>query len=289
MSPVHPAVSVIMTCYNREAFIAEAIESVLASDFNDFELIVADDASSDNTVDIAKEYASGDNRIRIFTNPRNLGDYPNRNHAVSLARGEFNMFCDSDDKFYPYTISYCVDSMKRFPDAALGMYFPHQKGEPFLIKKEDIHRIHFRGKPFLGVGPGGTIMKKSFFEKIGSYPVVYGPANDMYFNLMATCNTDMVMLPGEFLFYRIHEDQEQNNPFKYLWANFRYLKDALTELPLYLSEKEKTWVANKNRRRFFVNIMRYFFTTGNLSKTREAIRLAGYRAADLWHGIFHLG
>src|SRR6185369_13268101 len=74
-----PAVSVLMTAYNREKYVAAAIESVLAQRFTDFELIVVDDRSSDRTLEIAKEYEARDSRVRVFANERNLGDYPNRN------------------------------------------------------------------------------------------------------------------------------------------------------------------------------------------------------------------
>src|ERR1041384_7268362 len=94
----NPLVSVLMTAYNREDYIAEAIESVLASTYTNFELIIVDDCSSDNTVAIAKEYKAKDKRIKVYVNEKNLGDYPNRNKAASYANGDFLMYVDSDDK-----------------------------------------------------------------------------------------------------------------------------------------------------------------------------------------------
>src|SRR5258708_6892254 len=81
-----PLISVLMTSYNREDFISEAVESVLAQTCGNFELIVSDDCSTDRTLDIVRSYASKDSRIRISVNERNLGDYRNRNRAASLAR-----------------------------------------------------------------------------------------------------------------------------------------------------------------------------------------------------------
>ena len=63
-----PLVSVLMTAYNRELLIAEAIDSVLASTYQNFELIISDDASSDNTFKIANEFAARDSRIKIWVN-----------------------------------------------------------------------------------------------------------------------------------------------------------------------------------------------------------------------------
>ena len=68
MQPDQPLVSVLMTAYNREKYISEAIESVLSSTFKNFELIIVDDGSVDNTVKIARGYELKDSRIKVFTN-----------------------------------------------------------------------------------------------------------------------------------------------------------------------------------------------------------------------------
>ncbi|MEJ0081053.1 MAG: glycosyltransferase family A protein [Puia sp.] len=91
-----------MTCYNREKYIGEAIESVLASSYSNLELIIVDDHSSDDTVNIGRAYAEKDNRVNVYLNEKNLGDYPNRNKAASYARGEFLKYVDSDDYIYPW-------------------------------------------------------------------------------------------------------------------------------------------------------------------------------------------
>ena len=91
-----PAVSVVMTAYNRADYIGASIESVLAQSFTDFELIVVDDQSTDGTVALVQRYL-GDPRVRLVVNERNLGDYPNRNHGSTFARGEFLSYHDSDD------------------------------------------------------------------------------------------------------------------------------------------------------------------------------------------------
>jgi glycosyltransferase involved in cell wall biosynthesis len=71
-SPVKPLVSVLMTAYNREKYIAEAIQSVLSSSYTNFELIIVDDRSSDRTVEIARSFEKRDSRIRVYVNEQNL-------------------------------------------------------------------------------------------------------------------------------------------------------------------------------------------------------------------------
>ena len=74
-----PLVSVLMTAYNREKYIGEAIESVLQSTYKNFELIIVDDCSVDDTLKIASSFLKNDQRIQVFKNNSNLGQFRNRN------------------------------------------------------------------------------------------------------------------------------------------------------------------------------------------------------------------
>jgi glycosyltransferase involved in cell wall biosynthesis len=282
-----PLVSVLMTAYNREQYIAEAIESVLESTYTNFELIIVDDCSADATVSIAKKYEAADNRITLYLNEKNLGDYANRNQASKYATGKYIMSVDSDDMILKNGMEQCVSCMQDNPLVDWGMYWVYETQAPFILDSKEAINHHFFNKAFLFVGPGGTIMKRSFFEKINRYPVKYGPANDSYFNLKAAIASPVLILPFEFLFYRRHSGQEINNKYSYLINNYLYLKDALEELPLPLNQKQKQWLAKKNKRRFTVNITKYFFISFNISKTRQAISLAGFSFKDAMQGIFH--
>src|SRR5690606_39934476 len=111
----NPLISVLMTTYNREEYVAEAIESVLASSYANFELIIVDDCSKDKTVEIAKGYAANDNRIKVYVNEKNLGDYPNRYKAASLTNGKYIKYVDSDDYIYPTGLEIMVNTMEQFP------------------------------------------------------------------------------------------------------------------------------------------------------------------------------
>ena len=95
-----PLVSVLMTAFNRGKYIAEAIESVLQSTYTNFELIIVDDCSTDDTFEIANSFFVKDRRIKLYKNEKNLGQFANRNYAISLSTGEYIKFLDSDDKLY---------------------------------------------------------------------------------------------------------------------------------------------------------------------------------------------
>lgn len=282
-----PLVSVLMTSYNREKYIAEAIESVLASDYSNFELIIVDDCSSDSTINIINNYKNSNNSIRVFKNERNLGDYPNRNKAASYARGEFLVYLDSDDKMQRKSLGICVSAMQKFPENKIGMYWQYSEGEPFCISQNDSIRHHFFKQQFLNIGPGGTILKRDFFEELNGYPEQYGPANDMYFNLKAACHSDIVLLPFEINLYRKHGEQESSNRFSYLFNNYLYQKDAFNQLPLNLTKAELKWLQNKNRRRFVVNLFMFLVEKKDFKMFCKAIKLTSFKLSDLIKAVFH--
>ena len=281
-----PLVSVLMTAYNREKYIAEAIESVLVSTYTNFELLICDDCSADSTVAIARRYMQQDERVRVYVNETNLQQFPNRNKATLLATGEFIFFVDSDDTILPDAIERLVATMNSFPDSSFGMYYP-EKCAPFQLQsKEAIHK-HFFEKPFLGIGPGGTILRRSFLLSINGYPDKYAAAGDMYFNLKAVCHSSIVLMPFDFLNYRVHGDQELNTPFSYMYNTYLYLMDALAELPLMLTDKEIQWLKKKCKRRFLTNLVKFYLRTHDTHKVRELVRKTNFGFKDTFEAIFH--
>ena len=96
--PKTPKISVLIPCYRQARFLPEALDSVLQQDFQDFEMIASDDASSDNTFSILQDYANRDSRIRIFRQSINLGMVENWNFCLTHARGEAVKLMGGDDR-----------------------------------------------------------------------------------------------------------------------------------------------------------------------------------------------
>lgn len=96
-----PQVSVVMACYNAAALIGQSIASVQAQTFTDWELLVIDDASHDNSVPLVQALATADPRIRLVRNEANSGPARTRNAGIRLARGRYISFLDSDDLWDP--------------------------------------------------------------------------------------------------------------------------------------------------------------------------------------------
>lgn len=279
-----PLVSILMTAYNRERYIGEAIQSVLDNSYPNFELLIVDDGSKDDTIAIARSFEVKDSRVKVYLNEKNLGDYPNRNKAVSLATGEYFIFVDSDDKLLPETIQRILASVAHDPSFNFAMYWAHDKRTFTMTGKEALTE-HFFGQQFLYMGPGGTFIRRSFFNRIGGYPVKYGPANDMYFNLKACCNTAIHLFPFEFIYYRIHDGQEINNKFSYLYNNYNYMRDALHELPIPFEKKQLDWLIKKNKRRFVVNWLGFFIRGLKFRKAASAWRKADFTLHYFFQGL----
>lgn len=103
-----PLVSIGMPVYNGARFIREALDSILAQTFTDFELIISDNASTDETEAICREYAARDQRIRFYRNDRNMGASYNYNRVTELARGKYIRHAAHDDVLAPTNIERCV-------------------------------------------------------------------------------------------------------------------------------------------------------------------------------------
>ena len=87
-----PLISIITPNYNCSSFIAETIESVLAQTYTNWEMIIVDDCSSDDSYEIALEYAKRDSRIKVLKNAKNSGAAFSRNSALDIAKGDFVAF-----------------------------------------------------------------------------------------------------------------------------------------------------------------------------------------------------
>lgn len=205
-----PVVSVLMTAYNREAFIGEAVQSVLASDFGDFELIIVDDNSSDGTLEIARDHAARDSRIQVHRNEQNLGDYPNRNRAASLSSGTYLKYLDSDDRIYPWGLGAMVRCISAYPEAGLGLACADigDQPSPVCLSPVQAYRENFfNRRGFFGRAPGSAIIRRSAFEACGGFSGKRQVGDHELW--MILCRSfSLVTMPRDLSWDRVHGDQE---------------------------------------------------------------------------------
>lgn len=115
-----PRVTLGVPVYNGELYLVETLESLLAQDYADFELVISDNASTDGTAEICRRYVEKDPRVRYVRNQRNMGGAYNYNRLVELARGAYFKWASADDVCAPRLLSSCVEVLDAHPDVVLA-------------------------------------------------------------------------------------------------------------------------------------------------------------------------
>lgn len=114
-----PRVSIGLPVYNGERYLEDALKALLAQAFDDFEIIISDNASTDRTGEICRKYAAKDRRIRYYRNAHNLGAAPNFNQTVALSTGEYFKWACHDDLCLPEYLARCIEVLDRDPSVVL--------------------------------------------------------------------------------------------------------------------------------------------------------------------------
>jgi glycosyltransferase involved in cell wall biosynthesis len=115
-----PRLSIGLPVYNGENHLTESIEALLGQSYEDFELIISDNASTDSTADICRTYGRQDSRIRYIRQPRDIGRVPNHNFLIEQARGELFKWAACDDLYARDLIKRCVDALDEYPQVVLA-------------------------------------------------------------------------------------------------------------------------------------------------------------------------
>lgn len=284
-----PLVSVLMTAYNREKYIAEAIESVLASSYTNFELIIVDDCSIDRTVEIAKFYEAKDNRIKVYVNEKNLGDYSNRNKAATFAKGKYLKYLDADDTIYKFSLDYMVNAMEKFPEAALGLsLYVRDPKKPFpqMSTPIDTFREEYLGKGFLGNGPSASIIKKEFFDIVGGFPgIKFMGDTELWFKLAD--QYPVVKLQAHLIWWRQHSEQqivEEKKNFKVINARYKFSIEQLLNHKSFFTNEEFKFALKRIKRNHARGLLRMIFY-GNLKIGYELWKMSNLNLIELLTGF----
>jgi glycosyltransferase involved in cell wall biosynthesis len=141
-----PRLTIGLPVYNGEEYLAESVDALLGQSYEDFELIISDNASTDSTSDICRNYVKQDSRVRHVRQPQNLGLAPNHNFLVGEARGELFKWASADDLYARDLLKRCVDALDEYPQIVLthswtaiindervvtrAVPYPHATGSP---------------------------------------------------------------------------------------------------------------------------------------------------------------
>lgn len=202
-------VSVIIPTYNRGWAIKEAIDSVLAQDFTDFELIVVDDGSTDNTQDILNSYKED----IIVLHQENKGVSAARNRGIASASGQYIAFLDSDDLWLPQKLSTQVDFFNTNPDALICQTEEKWIRNGMFANPKKRHRklsgnIFEQSLYLCLVSPSAVMMKRSLFEKAGMFDETLSACEDYDMWLRVSCRYPVYLIDTPLIIKRGgHADQ----------------------------------------------------------------------------------
>lgn len=206
-------VSVLMSVYNSEIFLVEAIESVLNQTYKDFEFIIIDDGSKDNSLAIAKKYQQQDARI-VIDSHENMGLGNSLNRAMKIAKGEWIARMDADDIMLPNRLEEQLKHLSVHPEIdvmSCWAYYINSKGNNIgkLIHPQDLNTIEDNKRYLLEnkivhILHPGAVMRKEAVLSIGGYkPIV--PSQDIeLWNRLIENNFIIVCLPQILMKYRLH-------------------------------------------------------------------------------------
>ncbi len=172
---IKPQISTITLTKNRSDFISKAIESVKKQSFTNWELIIIDDVSSDNTSSIVQDYSSKDGRIKYYKNSTSQGISKNRNLGLSVALGKYIAVLDSDDEWIDKNkLQKQLDFLEKNPDYVLigsDIKIVDERGNFIKNTNFETEDINIRNKILISnqIPHSTVVYKKDLAEKIGGY------------------------------------------------------------------------------------------------------------------------
>lgn len=207
-----PKISVIVPIYNTEEYLSYCIESILAQTFTDFELILVNDGSSDNSKKICDEYAQKDSRI-VVVNKNNEGVTKTRERGVNISKGEWITFVDSDDSI-PIDALYLLNGYTNdVTDIIIGQIYS-KKDNDEKINIEDYRALLISGKL---VSPVAKLIRNDLFNNtIFNIPKEINIGEDMLMNIkLAFCShNNVVILKDKIYNYRYRQNSAINTRTK---------------------------------------------------------------------------
>lgn len=269
-----PGISVILPVYNQEKFISETIGSVLSQTYSDFEFLVVDDGSTDNSAAIIRSYAEKDKRIKAFFEP-NAGKSNATNYLVNKASGDWCAFLDADDVMMPERLERQMAFNLSDPEIAASSvhcYYINEKGQMFgkqryanlqsLAECKMAMRNEWGKKKFITCSFTGLMVLRTAYLDSGGLRTQFEPCEDFEFvnRLVHNHGYILVILQETLMKYRIHSGAiTERKPF--------LIFDTITYIKLCLNRREKKlpeitftefvairqndpWFARINRKRY---------------------------------------
>jgi len=251
-----PFISVLMVTYNSSAFVTEAIGSVLAQTDANFELVICDDNSTDNTWDIINSFK--DERIKASRNDKNLGEYQNRNKAIATAKGDYVIFVDGDDIIYDYCLKTLTSFAVKYPDCGMILARPWNERiiYPLQISSRQFYCFEFLDSGITAINFTKILFKKVALLAVNCFDNSKIKMGDDYIQYKIAALYPSLVIQDGFSWWRRRSGQASErlvkNPYLFFMDSLQYKLPALTNTDLLTSEEKE--VAFNN---VYGNYLRY--------------------------------
>ncbi len=235
-----PLISVIMSVYNEEQYLKDAIDSILAQTVTDYELIIVDDCSTDRTQEILAGYQ--DPRIRVLYNEENCGLTVNLNRALDAAKGRFIARMDGDDIAHPDRFEKELEYLNQHPELKLiscrTKTFGNEQLQSDIMGEPEYLRCRMLVRPVLA-HPGFMVRGEVFRELGYRYDESFRQAQDYELAARLTRKYSIGICPEVLLEYRAHEGQVSSKAGGKQFRNADRVRERLLEeLEIELTEQE---------------------------------------------------
>lgn len=256
-----PFFSIILPTYNVERYISRSLTSCLSQEFSDYEILVVDDCGQDNSISIAKKYATQDNRIKIIHNIKNLGTYHARRVGVINAKGRYILFLDPDDELEENSLIKISKKLEKNPSDMLFFgvnlisprkwYNKHIVTYPKTTNGWVLRNFFFQGNRWYLSGTAGKIYSRKFINRVYSFAQVPISCRFIYAE-------DVFLLIHSMLLFPTYSKLEA--PLYKYYSN-----------PTSITQKNSKQVMNENMQQY-----QYF-----LDKTQQSIAKLNLQDKDI--------
>ena len=290
-----PLVSVVMPVFNGEKYLAEAIESILAQTYTNFELLIVDDGSTDASAEIIRAYEGRESRIRFLQLGSNSGQGPAINAGLAQARGAFITYMDCDDISLPTRLEKQVRFLQNHPQiGALGVC-AQAKNEDLTTKLFDftVPQAHaliafnlFHGASFVGAT---VVTRSEFIKEVGGYSTerITSPDLDLSCRLLWRTSIRFANLPEYLYLYRRHEgavgvsrkfDQVAESRARRAWLLGHLWGEAppgaLDRFERLLSQQKLNWLDRRAAKRDMRRLIDALIGNGRVEPEDEFLLIA---------------
>lgn len=250
--------SILVASYNQEKYIQETLNSCLSQDYEDYEILISDDCSTDTTWDIIQN--NYNNKIRKYRQTKNIGEYNNRNFLIQNSIGDYIIFIDGEDIIYSYALTFISYFIYRYPDVKilLARSWDQYYIYPFFVNNRIYALNQFIGLGLDALNFTNLVFNRSAILSIGAFDNTSIRIGDYYIQLKMGLKHGVLLIPEGFSWWRKISGQASEGIINDQFISFqelnKFIPQMIIDTPLLsLSEKRTALYF------FYGNILRYCF------------------------------